>query len=311
MLQFARGSVASSLVRRMRREWPLHLMILPSIVLVIIFAYTPMYGLIIAFQKFVPAKGLFGDQRWAGLANFRYVMDMPNFLGVMWNTMSISVMKLTFGFLFTLVVALLLNEIKNRRYKRIIQTVVYFPHFISWVIFSGILLDILSPSSGLINQTVKALGMKPLYFLGDNSLFKGTIVVTDIWKEFGFNTVIYMAAMTSVDPILYEAAVMDGANRWRQTWHVTLPGISMVVILMMVLNMGNVLNAGFEQIFNLLSVQVYESGDIIDTLVYRMGLVQMQYGPATAVGLFKSVVSCGLISISYWIAYRFFSYKLF
>ena len=175
----------------------------------------------------------------------------------------------------------------------------------------GILLDILSPTDGIVNEIIKAFGGDPIYFLGDNRFFKGTLVVSDVWRNFGYNSVIYLSAITGIDMAQYEAAAIDGANRWQQTIHVTLPGIATIVILMIVLNMGNLLNAGFDQVFNLYSPQVYESGDIIDTLVYRIGLEQAKFGPSTAVGLLKSVISFILISSAYLIAYKKFDYKVF
>ncbi len=188
---------------------------------------------------------------------------------------------------------------------------IYFPYFISWIILSGVLVDILSPSDGLVNDVIKAFGGEPIYFLGDNKYFQGTLVVSDVWRNFGYNSVVYLAAITGIDMALYEAASIDGANRWQQTWHVTLPGMSTIVILMVILNLGNLLNAGFDQVFNLYGPAVYETGDIIDTMVYRMGLEQAKFGPSTAVGLLKSVVSFILISSAYLIAYKKFDYKVF
>ncbi|WP_372636500.1 ABC transporter permease [Cohnella sp.] len=294
-----------------RRELPLHLMLLPGVLLVVIFSYIPMTGIVIAFQQFNPVKGLFGDQEFVGLANFEYVFSLPNIWQVVWNTISIAVMKIISGLFVPIVISLLLNELRHVLFKRITQTIIYFPYFLSWVILSGILIDILSPTTGLVNMVITALGLDPLYFLGDNKWFPFTMVASDVWKNFGFNTVLYLAAITSIDPSLYEAAEIDGANRWKQTWHVTLPGIQSVIILLTVLSLGSVLEAGFDQIFNMYSPQVYESGDIIDTMVYRMGLLQSQYSASTAVGLLKSGVSLLLISVSYYTAYRLFRYRVF
>jgi len=286
-------------------------MLLPGVVLLFIFHYIPLSGIIIAFQKFIPAKGLFGNQVWVGLYNFRYLITLPNTFKVLYNTVVIAFYKIAFNLAVPILVALLLNELANLRFKKSIQTVIYFPHFLSWIIFGGILIDILSPSSGLVNKALGILGIEPVYFLGDKRWFPVTVVVTDVFKNFGFGTVVYLAAISNIDPTLYEAAAIDGASRLRQTIHVTLPGMRMIIVLMMVLSLGNVLNAGFDQIFNLYNQMVMETGDIIDTLVYRMGLIDSKYGPATAVGLFKSVVSFVFISISYYIAYRFFDYRLF
>jgi putative aldouronate transport system permease protein len=195
--------------------------------------------------------------------------------------------------------------------KRSIQTTIYLPHFLSWVILGGILIDILSPSDGLANRVIKLLGFQPIFFLGDNKWFPFTMVFTDSWKEFGYGTIVYLAAITGIDPALYEAAKMDGANRWKQVVHVTLPGMKMVIVLLLVLSLGNLLNAGFDQIFNLYSPPVYQSGDIIDTFVYRIGMLDAQFGVATAVGLFKSVISLIFISVSYYCAYKFADYRIF
>ncbi|OUS70592.1 protein lplB [Paenibacillus sp. MY03] len=295
----------------LRRNLPLHLMILPGLLLIVIFSYVPMAGLYIAFQRFIPAKGFFGDQQWIGWDNFRYMLDMPGIYGVLWNTVFIAGMKMLAGLIVPITVALLLNELRSVFVKRSVQTLIYLPHFLSWIILSGVLIDILSPSSGIVNQFLGSLGLKPVFFLGNNDWFPFTIVLSDVWKEFGFATIVYIAALSGIDPQLYEAAIIDGANRWRQTWHVTLPGMRMIIVLMSVLSMGNILNAGFDQIVNLYSTQVYASGDIIDTLVYRIGLQQAQYGVATAVGLFKSVVSFLFISVAYYAAYKLANYRIF
>ena len=282
-----------------KRELPLHLMLLPGLILVAVFNYTPMAGLIIAFQK------------WVGLGNFTYVFSLPGFDQALKNTIVIAFWKIVLGLIVPIVFALMLNEVNRNGFKRTVQTIVYLPYFLSWVVLGGIFLDMLSPSSGIMNQIITALGGKSIFFLGDNHYFKPTLIVTDIWKNFGYGAIVYLAAILGIDTDLYEAAQIDGANRWKQVWHVTLPGMRMIIVLMMVLSLGNVLNAGFDQIFNLYSKAVYESGDILDTFVYRLGLIDAQYGPATAVGLFKSIISTMFISVSYWLAYRFADYRIF
>jgi putative aldouronate transport system permease protein len=294
-----------------KRELPLHMMMLPGIIVLFVFNYLPMIGIYIAFQRFNPAKGLFGAHPFIGLDNFRYIFSVPTIWRVFFNTLGIAIAKIIIGTFVPVVVALLLNECRNSIFKRSIQTAIYFPYFISWIILGGIILDILSPSSGIINTLLGFFGIKPIYFLGDNRYFPVTLVISDVWKNFGYNSVVYLAAITGIDMELYEAAAIDGAGRWKQAFHVTLPGMSVIIILITILNMGNLLNAGFEQVFNLYSVQVYESGDIIDTLVYRLGLEQAKFGPSTAVGLLKSVISLVLISSSYYIAYKKFDYKIF
>ncbi|MFD2880799.1 ABC transporter permease subunit [Paenibacillus rhizoplanae] len=209
-----------------------------------------------------------------------------------------------------IVVALLLNEMRGQKLKRVLQTAMYLPYFLSWVVLGGIILDVLS-LEGVINSLIQAFGGEPVGFLSSNRLFPGVLVTTEVWKNFGFNTIIYMAALTSINPDLYEAAMIDGASRWRQIWHVTLPGIRPTIILLATLSLGNVLNAGFEQVFMLLNPLVVDSGDILDTLVYRLAFNQAQYSVATAVGLFKSLVSGVLISVSYYMAYKFADYRIF
>lgn len=258
---------------KFKKELPLHLMILPGLILVLIFSYVPMGGLIIAFQKFIPSKGMFGNQKWIGFDNFSYVFSLPGFTRAMMNTIIIAAWKIVLGLVVPIVFALLLNEVKGRRFKKVVQTIVYLPYFMSWVILGGIFRDMLSPGEGIINQIITAFGGKSIFFLGDNQYFRGTMIVTDIWKNFGYGAIVYLAAILGIDTQLYEAAQIDGANRWQQTWHVTLPGMKMIIVLMMVLSLGNVLNAGFDQIFNMYSTSVYQTGDIIDTFVYRLGLL--------------------------------------
>lgn len=293
-----------------RRELPLHILVFPSLVIVLIYCYIPMFGNVIAFQDFKPIKGFMGSE-WTGLSNLEYVLEMPNTYRIIWNTVYIATMKIIMGNIVPIIIALLLNEIRKTIVKRSIQTLIYFPYFLSWVILAGILIDVLSLQHGIVNQVLGWFGFQPIYFLGDNRWFPITLVLTDTWKEFGFNTIVYLAALTSINPSLYEAATIDGANRWKQTLNITLPGMIPIVVLMATLSLGNVLNAGFDQVFNLYSPQVYESGDILDTLIYRIGVSDAQYGPATAIGLLKSFVSFLLISVSYWLAYRFANYRIF
>ena len=293
------------------KQWPLHLMLLPGVILLFVFSYVPMAGIVIAFQKYNPAKGFIFSQTFNGLDNFRYIFSMPNIGQVIWNTVFMAVSKIILGMLVPILVALLLNELRSRAFKRTIQTVIYFPYFLSWIILAGVFTDILSPTDGVVNQILKTVGMEPIYFLGDKQWFPVTMIITDVWKGFGFGTIVYLAAITGIDPTLYEAAEIDGASRWRQTWHITLPGMRMIIVLMLTLSLGNVLNAGFDQIFNLYNDLVMETGDILDTLVYRLGLQQTQYGPSTAVGLLKSVVSCILILVSYYVSYKVFDYQMF
>ncbi|MDR0999311.1 MAG: ABC transporter permease subunit [Clostridiales bacterium] len=294
----------------LKKEIPFYIMLIPGIIVVFIYGYIPLGGIVMAFQNFMPALGVFKSP-WVGWDNFEYALSMPDTMQVLYNTLFIALMKIAAGLVTPIAVSLMLNEVKQRGVKRVIQTIIYLPHFLSWVILSGVLIDILSPSEGIVGQIFQLFSMKPVFFLGDENWFPYTMVISDVWKEFGFGTVIYLAALTSIDPELYEAALMDGASRWKRTLHVTLPGIMPIVVLMTVLALGNVLNAGFDQIYNMISAQVYSTGDIIDTMVYRMGLRQVQYSVATAVGLFKSVISFTLISISYYLAYKLVDYRIF
>ncbi len=299
-------------LRYYKRQMPLYLMILPAILLVTIFNYVPMAGIVIAFEKFIPAKGLFGDQKWVGLENFIKLLKYPDIDRVLFNTVYISFLKIIFGFIIPIVIAIMINEVRNKSLRRSIQTAVYLPFFLSWVVLGGIFIDILSPQTGVVNQLLnKLFGVKPIFFLGSNDWFVPTLVITHVWKEFGFGTVVFLASITNIDPQLYESALMDGANRFHLIRYITLPGMRMVIVLVGVLSLGNILNAGFDQVFNLYSPVVYRSGDILDTFVYRLGIVQAQYSLATAVGLFKSVVSCIIISFSYFLAFRYTDYRIF
>ncbi|WP_409345442.1 ABC transporter permease [Paenibacillus sp. MBLB4367] len=293
-----------------RKYWPLHVMILPGFLLVLVYSYGPMVGLMIAFKKFMPSKGIWGSP-WIGLDNFKFILSLPDTSQIILNTIIIAVMKMIAGLVVPIIISLLLNEVRKAAFKRTVQTLIYLPHFLSWIILGGILIDLLSPSQGIVNKILGLFGADPIFFLGDNRWFRFTLVMSDVWKEFGFSTIVYLAALTSINPALYEAAEMDGANRLRQTWHITLPGMLPIIVLLSTLSLGNVLNAGFDQVFNLYSTPVYETGDIIDTYVYRIGIQKAQYGIATAIGLFKSVVSLAFISLSYFLAYRFANYRIF
>ena len=290
-------------------HWQLWLMMVPAIVYMVLFVYKPMGGVLIAFQDYSLKRGIWGSE-WVGFENFAYVFSMPTFPRIIYNTLFIAIMKIAAGIVVPVTFALMLNEMRNMAYKRSIQTVVYLPHFISWVALAGIFLDVLS-LDGIVNTMLGNLGVNPIYFLGDENVFPYTMVVTDVWKTFGWNTIVYLAAITGVDPSLYEAAYLDGAGRYRQTIHVTIPTIMPIVMLMTILSIGNVLRAGFDQIFNLYSPLVYSTGDIIDTFVYRLGILGAQFGPATAVGLFQSLVSFVLITVGYWAADKFAGYRVF
>jgi putative aldouronate transport system permease protein len=296
---------------RMAREMPLYLMLVPAVVLVLIYSYGSMAGIVIAFEKFKPAFGLFGKQQWVGWKNFETLFAMPNIFDIIRNTIVIALGKMVGGIIVPVLFALLLNEVRSTMAKRTFQTLVYLPNFLSWVILSGIFIDILSPNGGVVNVLLGYLGMEPVFFLGNAKVFPGTMIVTEVWRSFGFGSVIYLAALTGIDPSLYEAAKIDGAGHLRQTWHITLPGMVSIIVLMTVLSLGNILNGGFDQIYNLYSPVVYSTGDILDTFVYRLGIQEAQYSLSTAAGLFKSVVSLVFIVTSYFLADRLAGYRVF
>ncbi len=294
---------------RFRRELPLVVMLLPALVFVIVYRYGPMLGVVMAFQKFSPAKGFFRSQ-WVGLENFRNLFTMPDIGQIIFNTVFISFSKMTLGIVVPVVFALLLNELSSTALKRTYQTLVYLPHFLSWVILAGIFADLLS-KDGIINTTLMSLGFERVGFLSDQKVFPWTMIISDVWKGFGFGSIIYLAALTGIDQNLYEAAAIDGANRWQQMLHVTLPGIVSTIVLMTVLSLANILNGGFDQIYNLYRPAVYRTGDILDTFVYRLGIDNAQFSLSTAAGLFKSVISSVLIITSYRLADRFAGYQIF
>jgi putative aldouronate transport system permease protein len=295
---------------KLKRTWPLHLMLLPGIVIVLIFIYSPMVGNVIAFQNYNPTKGYFGS-KWVGLDHFQYLFQLPDTWNVVRNTVVISVSKIVATLSFAIVFALLVNEARRAWVKRFVQSITVFPYFLSWVILGGIVVDILSQNGGAVNQILQSMGLEAIFFLGDPNWFVGSVIVSHVWKDFGYASLIIFAAISGIDPTLYESAVMDGANRWKQTWHITLSSIRPVIILLVTLSLGDILNAGFDQIFNLYNPLVMSTGDIVDTYVYRIGLIDAQYSLATAVGLMKSVIALILIVISYRLAERYANYRIF
>jgi len=302
-------AVRRTLDWRVRRRLPLYVMLLPALVGLLLFRYYPMYGIIIAFKKFEPLRGFAGSP-WVGFKNFQQMFNMPDSWEILRNTLVIAIGKIGLGQAFSVVFALLLNEVRLRWFKRTVQSVTYMLHFLSWMIFGGILIDMLA-SRGIVNSVLASVGLQPVRFLTDAAIFPFTAIATDIWKSFGFGAVIYLAALTGIDPALHEAAAVDGATRWLRLRHVTLPGISSTIVLMAALSLGWVMDAGLEQLLVLCNPAVYSTGDIIDTWVYRTGLLGLQFSLGTAVGLFKGVVSLILISLSYYLADRLANYRIF
>jgi len=283
-----------------------YLLLLPGLLYLIIFHYIPMFGIIISFKEYQPFMGVEGifTSEWVGLKHFQKFFNSYYFWDILGNTLAISLLKFIFGFPAPIIFALLLNEVRNKKFMKTVQTISYLPHFLSWVVVSGLLVTLLSTDNGLINIIREAMGKESIMFLGDPKYFRQVLVISDIWKGIGWGSIVYLAAISGVDQEMYEAAYIDGANRWRRIWHITLPSISHIVVIMLIFSVGGLLNAGFEQIFLLYSPAVYSVADIIDTFVYREGLQSNNYSYATAVGLFKSLVSMFLLLLTNFIAKR-------
>lgn len=286
-----------------------HLMMLPGMLFVAVFSYIPMTGIIMAFQDYVPAKGILGSE-FVGLEHFIYMFELPDIGQIFVNTLVIAVGKILLGTLMAIVFAILLNEIRVQFLKKTIQTVVYLPHFLSWVVLAAVVVNMVN-LDGPVNQLIAALGFEKINFLGSNTWFRPMIILTDVWKEFGYNSIVYLAAITSIDPGLHEAAAMDGANWWKRVWHITLPGMMPIILLMAAMSLTSILSAGFDQIYNLYSPMVYKTGDVLDTYVYRMGLIGRQYSFSTAVGLLRSVVGMILMLTANELSKRLTDRKIF
>jgi len=282
-----------------------HGMMLPGMIFVLLFNIVPMFGIIMAFQDYKPAKGFLGS-KFVGLKHYLYLFQIPDGFNIFRNTLVIAVGKIVLGTLMAIVFSILLNEIRHMWLKKSVQTIVYLPHFLSWVILATAIKNLFR-----LDGFVNAILGTSINFLGSNSFFQPLLIGSDVWKEFGYNSVVYLAALTSIDPGLHEAAKIDGANWWSRVWHVTLPGIRSVIILMFAMNLGNILNAGFDQVYNLYTAPVYETGDIIDTYVYRVGITSMQYSFATAIGLMKSVIAFVLMMTANGLAKRYTDSKIF
>lgn len=305
-------NIAAKKKKRKVKTWPFHVLLLPGVLLLLIYNILPLFmGIMISLQDFVPAFGLFGSD-FVGFENFEFLFMLPDTYKIIRNTLVISVGKMAFSLVASIFFAILLHESQFTRFKKTVQTVAYLPHFLSWVILATIFRNILD-TDGIINQSLLNLGLlkEPILFLGSNATFQPVIIISDVWKEFGYGAVIFIAALAGINPELYEAADIDGATRLRKIWHITLPAIRTTIVLVATLNIANVLNAGFDQVFNLYSPIVYETGDIIDTYVYRMGFISYQFSLSTAIGLTKSIVSFVLIAVSYWLADRFTGYRIF
>jgi putative aldouronate transport system permease protein len=287
-----------------------NLMLLPTLVFLAIFNIYPLLGSVLAFKNFIPAKGIWGSP-WAGFDHFKILFMIPEFKSITFNTVFISVGKIILNVSLSLIFALILNEIHSKWFKKTVQTVVYLPYFLSWVIMAGIFKDMFS-ASGMVNGILTRLtDSEPVMFFSNKVWFLIIVFLTDVWKNFGFNAVVYLAALTSIDINLYEAADVDGASRWRKLWHITLPGIKSTIILILILSLQGILSGGFDQIFNMYNYLVMSVADIYDTYIYRMGFQASQFEFATAVGLFKSFVGFIFVFTAQWLAKKFGNYKVF
>lgn len=279
----------SSLMKRIKKYKALIIMILPAVLFFAVFCYVPMYGVVLAFKDYSISKGIMGSD-WVGLYYFERLFSSSRFWGVLENTLIISVLKLVIGFFPPILFALFLNEIKNKRFKKLTQTASYLPYFISWIVMAGIVREMFS-ANGMVNQIVTAFGGNPQIWLSKKEYFRAILVGTDVWKGFGWGSIIYISALSGIDPQLYEAASLDGAGRFRKMLSITIPCLVPVITINLILSMGGVLNAGFDQIFNLTNSSVKSVADIIDTYVYELGIQNRDYSLSTAVGLFKSVIA--------------------
>lgn len=295
----------------LRETWPYHLLLLPGLLVILIYTIIPFFGNVIAFMDFKPILG-FARSKWIGMENFRYMLKLKDTARIFRNSLIIASSKLVLSLCASIIFALLLHEACGVKTKKTVQTICFLPHFLSWVILATIFKNIFG-DTGLINEVIKRMGLsgESVNFLGSNAWFRWIIIGTDVWKEFGYGAIIFMAALAGISPELYEAADIDGATRWKKMVHITLPGIVTTIVLVGTLNLASILNAGFDQVYNMYSPIVYESGDIIDTYVYRMSFINAQYSVATAIGLLKSVVSFIMITLSYAAAYKFAGYRLF
>lgn len=287
----------------------LTLMFIPVIAFYAVFCYGPMYGIIIAFKDYNFAQGIMGSP-WIGLENFERMFHSESFIQVFRNTLLLSLYKLITGFPAPILFALLLNELRGRRFKKTVQTISYLPYFLSWVVLGGLFIQLLSPSSGPINAILKAMGMQPVFFLGDVKWFRSVMVITALWKGLGWGSIIYLAGLTGIDPELYEAATMDGAGKLKQVLHITLPSLVPVMTIMFIFAVGGVINDDFDQIFNLYNEAVYSVGDVISTYTYRVGLISNEYGYSTAVGLFKNMIAIALLAGTNFLTKRYSEYGI-
>jgi len=280
-----------------KMNWFIYLLVLPGALHTIIFRILPIYGITVAFKDYRIGKGIL-ESPWVGLENFRILFSDAYFYKVIWNTVILNIYSIVFGTIFTIFLALMLNEIKNQFFKKALQTSVYFPNFVSWVIFAGIVDAMLSPADGAVNLVLKAFGMESVYFLASNQWFRFVAVASGIVKTAGFGTIIYLASIAGVNPEIYESASMDGANRGQLVWHITLPRIKPTIAVLLIMSVSNIFGSNFEQIYNLYSPLVYDTGDVLSTYMYRTGLLEGKFEASTALGLVFSMIGLGIVVLT-------------
>lgn len=291
------------MVAYLKQKKYLYIMLIPCVVYFITFHYVPMYGVLMAFKDFNFSKGILGSE-WVGLDNFKYMFGLDEFYNVFKNSITLSLLRLLLGFPMPIVLALMLNEVRCRQFKRTVQTIMYLPHFISWIVIGGIITNFLSPTWGVVNGVLEKLGMEPVFFMAGTKYFRPIVVITSIWKDAGWGTILYLAAITSISPDLYEAAMLDGAGRWKQMLHVTLPSIVPTIVTLFILRTGTIMNNGFEQILVLQNSQNLAVSEVFETYTYRVGILGGRYSFATTVGLFTSVIGMIMIVITNQISKR-------
>lgn len=310
MIRNAAAPRRSLLARsKIKDTWPMHLMMLGPMFMIILFAYVPMVGIVIAFQDYIPTKGFFGSE-WINFENFEYMFMLPDIWQIIGNTLVISVLKIVTTIGASIIFALLISEVKSKTLNKVSQSVILFPWFISWVILGNIFKDAFG-LNGMVNQMIKSLGMEEVFFFGENGLFRGLLIGTNVWKDLGYNMVILLTAISGIDPTLYEAATIDGANKFQQKLKITLPSIMPMIILLVTLALGGILNAGFEQVLVLYNNAVLDSSEILDTYIFKISYYESQHSLGTAVGLFKSVVGTICLCTSYFLANKLAGYRIF
>lgn len=292
------------------RDRYLYLLLLPALIFMILFRYLPMGGITIAFKDYSFRKGILGSE-WVGFKHFKYLFTQnPDFFKLFFNTLIINIYKLILYFPMPILLAIFINEIVSVKFKRAVQTAIYLPHFVSWVVFGGIVIQFLSPSTGIVNEIIRLFGREPVFFMTESKMFRGIVVITEIWKSAGWGTIMYLAALTSIDQQLYEAAKIDGASRLQAIRYISLPGISDTIVVLLLLQIGQMMDVGFEQIYVLARPITYDVGDVLSTYIYRVGVGQAQFSMTTAIGLFQSLIGFVLIVSANYMCKKLFHKNL-